>query len=57
MERTELDYVINFGLAIYLHRILTENVKRSPYYSILFDERQWFFLILPNGSKYLVLEQ
>ena len=39
MEKTELDYVINFGLALYLHRILTKNVKRSPYYSVLFDER------------------
>ena len=40
MERAELGYVINFGLALYLHRILTENVKRSPYYSVSFDERQ-----------------
>ena len=38
MGQTELGYVISFGHAPYLHRLLTENVKKSPYYSVSFDE-------------------
>ena len=38
MGRAKLAYIINFGLAPYLHRLLTENVKKSPYYSVSFDK-------------------
>ena len=38
MGRTKLGYVFNFGLAPCLHRLLTENIKKSPYYSVSLDE-------------------
>ena len=38
MVRAKLDYVINFHLAPYLHRLLTISVSKSPYYSASFDE-------------------
>ena len=38
MGRTKLGYVVNFGLRPYLRRLLTEDIKKSPYYSISFDE-------------------
>ena len=38
MGRTKLSYVINFGLGPYFHRLLTENIKKSPYYTLSFDE-------------------
>ena len=38
MGRTKPHYVVNFGLRPYSHRLLTESIKISLYYSILFDE-------------------
>ena len=38
MGRAKLGYVVNFGLWLYLHGLLTESIKKSPYYSISFDE-------------------
>ena len=38
MGRTKLSYDINFGLGPYFHRLLTENIKKSPYYTLSFDE-------------------
>ena len=35
---TKLGYVVNFVLRPYLHGLLTERIKKSPYYSISFDE-------------------
>ena len=38
MGRTKLGYVVNFGLRPYLHGLLTESIKKSPYNSISFYE-------------------
>ena len=38
MGRTKPGYIVNFGLSPYLHGLLIESIKKSPYYSISFDE-------------------
>ena len=38
MGRTNLGYVISFSLGPFFHRLLTENIKKSPCYTVSFDE-------------------
>ena len=38
LGRTKINYVINFGLAPYFKSLLIEEVEKSPYYVVSFDE-------------------
>ena len=38
MSKTKIGYFITFGIAPYFKQILLEEIKKSPFYSVLFDE-------------------
>ena len=38
LSKTKCGYYINFGLAPYYRHILNEDIKRSPFYTAIFDE-------------------
>ena len=38
MSKTKVSYMIGFGLSDYFYKTLVNNVKQSPFYSVLFDE-------------------
>ena len=38
LSKTKFAYLINFGLAVYYHKLLISEVKESPFFTLCFDE-------------------
>ena len=38
LSKTKCAYLINFGLAVYYHKLLISEVKESPFFTLCFDE-------------------